>query len=73
MSFINNNLDILMISETKIDETFADSQFLIDDFSVPYRLERTAKAGGILLYLREDIPSKRIKISHLTSHLKGFL
>ena len=73
VSFINNNLDILMISETKIDETFADSQFLIDDFSVPYRLERTAKAGGILLYLREDIPSKRIKISHLTSHLKGFL
>ena len=73
VSFINNNLDILMISETKIDETFPDSPFLIEGFSVPYRLDRKAKGGGILLYIREDIPSKRIKKSHLTSHLKGFL
>ena len=35
VSFINNNLDILMISETKIDDTFPDSQFLIKGFSVP--------------------------------------
>ena len=61
VSFINNNLDILMISETKIDDTFPDSQFLIEGFSVPYRLDRTAKGRGILLYIREDIPSKRIK------------
>ena len=73
VSFINNNLDILMISETKIDDTFPDSQFLIEGFSVPYRLDRTAKEGGILLYIREDIPSKRIKKSQLTSHFKGFL
>ena len=35
VSFINNNLDIRMISETKIDDTFPDSQFLIKGFSVP--------------------------------------
>ena len=64
VSFINNNLDILMISETKIDDTFPDSQFLIEGFSVPYRLDRTAKGGGILLYIREDIPSKLLK-SHI--------
>ena len=73
VSFINNNLDILMISETKIDDTFPDSQFLIDGFSVPYRLDRTAKGGEILLCIREDILSKHIKKSHLTSHLKSFL
>ena len=73
VSFINNNLDIFMISETKIDGTFLDSQFLKEGFSVPYRLDRTAKGGGILLYIREDIPSKRIKKSHLTSYLKAFL
>ena len=73
MSFINNNLDILLISETKIDDTFPGSQFLIEGFSVHYKLDRTAKGGGILLYIREDIPSERIKMSHLTSHLEGFL
>ena len=62
-----------MISETNIDGTFPDLQFLIEDFSVPYRLDRSSKGGGILLYIREDIPSKRIKKSHLASHLKGFL
>ena len=61
MTFINSNLDILMISETKIDDTFPDSQFLIKSFSVPYRLDRTAKGGGIVLFIRKDIPSKRIK------------
>ena len=50
MSFINNNLGIL-----KIDDTFPDSQFLIKGFSVPYRLDRTAKWGGILQYIRENI------------------
>ena len=73
VSFINNNLDILMISETKTDYTFPDSQFLIEDFSVPYKLDRAGKGGRILLYIRKDIPSKRIKKSHLTRHLKGFL
>ena len=53
-SFINNNLDILMISETKIDDTFPDSQFLIKGFSVPYRLDLTAKGEGFY-YISERI------------------
>ena len=60
VSFINNNLDILMISETNIYDTFPASQFLIEGFSVPYRLDRIAKGEGILLYIREDIFSKKI-------------
>ena len=35
-----------MISETKIDDTSPDSHFLIEVFSVPYRLDRTAKGEG---------------------------
>ena len=73
MSFISNNLDLLMKSKTKINDTLPGSQFLIKGYSVPSRLDRRAKGGGILLYIREDIPSKRIKKPHLTSHLKGFL
>ena len=49
VSFINNNLGIL-----KIDDTFPDSQFLIKDFSVPYRLDRTAKGEGFY-YISERI------------------
>ena len=48
VSFVGDNLDILMVSETKIDDTFPESQFLIEGFSKPFRLDRTAKGGGIL-------------------------
>ena len=51
--FVDNNLDILMVSETKIDDTFPESQFLIKGFSKPFRLDRTAKGGVILLCIRE--------------------
>ena len=72
MKLVNKNLDILMISETKIDDTFPESQFLIEGFSAPYRLDRTAKGGGILLYIREDIPSKLIKNVTVDTSFEGF-
>ena len=77
VSFINNNLDILMISETNIYDTFPASQFLIEGFSVPYRLDRIAKGEGILLYIREEriyfLKKYLLKKSYLTSHLRAFL
>ena len=59
---MTNKIDILLISETKIDQTFPKSQFLIQSFSEPYRLDRTANGGGILLYVRSDIPSTKLPL-----------
>ena len=70
--FVCNNIDILMVSETKIDDTFPESQFLIESFSKPFRFDRTAKGGGILLYIREDIPCRHIKQIPLNNLFKGF-
>ena len=61
-----------MVSETKIDDTFPESQFLIKGFSKPFRLDRTAKGGGILLYIREDIPCRYIKQITLNNSFEGF-
>ena len=55
---ITDKTDILLISEIKLDSSFPVNQFLIDGFSPPYRLDRHANGGGIMLYVREDIPSK---------------
>ena len=52
-----------MISETKLDACFPTSQFLINGYASPYRLDRNGIGGGILLYVREDIPSKVITAS----------
>ena len=60
---VSNEIDILMVSETKLDDTFPipTSQFLMQGYSTPFRKDRTSKCGGILLYVREDIPCKIIK------------
>ena len=47
-------VDILMLSEA-LDSTFPSIQFLINGFSVPHRLDRNSKGGGILLYVRDKI------------------
>ena len=49
-----------MISETKLDDSFPTAQFLLHGFSAPYRLDRNSKGGGILLYIRKDMPSRPI-------------
>ena len=32
-------IDVLMISESKIDDYFPDSEFFLDEYSTPYRLD----------------------------------
>ena len=53
---VNGRIDILLISETKIDATFPTSQFEIPGFSSPFRLDRTERGGGLLLYIRGGYP-----------------
>ena len=53
-----DKLDIIVIGETKLDDTFPDNQFVISGFKKPDRLDRNRHGGGVMLYVREDIPSK---------------
>ena len=42
-------------------------QFFMKVFSSPNRLDRYCNGGGILLYIKEDIPSQLLSIErHLT-------
>ena len=54
---VHNNLDILLISETKIGSSLPTAQFQIESYTA-YRLDRNANGGGILVYIQEDILSK---------------
>ena len=52
--------DILAVCETKLDETFPSSQFHMDGFSLPYRLDRNRNSEGVMIFVKEDIPSKHL-------------
>ena len=49
-----------MISESKLDDSFPGSQFLIQGFGKPFHLDRNRNGGGIMLLIRSDIPAKVI-------------
>ena len=55
-----------MISETKIEESFPTSQFLIDDFSSPYCLDRNSNGGGILVYFKNNIITRSLETINLS-------
>ena len=67
---VKKNIDILCITETKLDDTFPLSNFLMPGFSPPYMLNRTINGGGILVYVRSDIPSKELKTVPIPSGLE---
>ena len=47
---VKGNIDVLLVSETKLDQSFTNGNFLIDEFSKPYRLDRSSN-GGVLMLL----------------------
>ena len=50
---------IPLLFETKIDNSFPDSQFFAEGFKM-YRKDRTRTGGAVLLYVNENPPGKII-------------
>ena len=55
----------------KLDSSFPLNQFHIDGFRTPYRLDRNQNCGSIMLYIREDIPSKSLTEIKLDNEIEN--
>ena len=64
ISQMTGSIDILMMSETKLDDSFPIAQFIMEGFRVPYRVKRNGNGGGIMLFVREDIPTKLLSVEN---------
>ena len=64
-SMVKDNIDILMVSETKLDSSFPQAQFRIEGYVPQFRYDRNSHGGDILLFIREDIATKIISITPL--------
>ena len=51
--------DIFLLPETKIDDSFPDSQSCAEGFKMYYK-DKTKNRGGLLLYINENLPGKII-------------
>ena len=59
-TMIQDYVDLLLISETKTDSSFPTAQFHMDSSTI-HRRDRDENGGGLLLYIREDVPSALLK------------
>ena len=65
----NENIDILVINETKVDQKIDDRLISLEDFSL-CRYDRSRQGGGVALYVRntvrfkprEDLPNKSLEL-----------
>ena len=50
LSMVKDNIDLLMVSETKLDSSFPQTQFIIEGIAPPFRYDRNSH-GGLILFL----------------------
>ena len=67
---IQDKIYILVITETKIDSTFPLNQFAIQGYSQRYRFDGNRNGGGVFIYVREDIPSRELKIHNTAEDIE---
>ena len=65
---VRGNIDILMVLETKMDDTFLTSKFIISGFSTSFTFDRTDKVRGILEYIAEKVTFKLLKTLGIYDH-----
>ena len=55
---VKGSIYIFVVSETKLDDSFPEGQFLIESFHSPFRFDHDRNGGETMLYVRDDIPAK---------------
>ena len=68
---VKGNIDILIITETKLDMSFPINQFNMEGYFPPFRADRSANGGGVAIYVRNDIPCTLMRNYPRTTNLEG--
>ena len=63
------HVDYLALSESKLDDSFPIAQFPAHDYSL-YRQDVSSSSGGLLVYVRADLPHRRL--NHAEINVEGF-
>ena len=66
---LKGKVNILTITESKLDSSFTANQFLIDGYSKPFRFDRNRNVVGVLLYVKEDIACRELKSDKLPNDI----
>ena len=67
-----DDIDIFMVTETKLDYSFPASQFNVEGFSTPFRLDRNKNGGGIIFYIRSYILASKLTSFMFPNDIEAF-
>ena len=65
-------VDILLLPKTKLDDLFPIAQFSLNGFPKPFRLDRSSNDEGILLCVKDDIPTRLLTHYKIKDNLESF-
>ena len=60
---VKGKVDIIVITESKLDHTFPDSSFGISGHNKTFKKDRNRNGGGMLGFIRDDLPCKELQIN----------
>ena len=52
---MKGNINVVVISESKLDKSFSIGQSEIPGYTCPFRLDRGQHSGWLMVFIREDI------------------
>ena len=67
---VAGNVEVLCVTETKLDPSFPNSQFLIPGFHKPLRTDVSSRSGERLVYITSSLPSKIINKFKLPNNIQ---
>ena len=59
LEHFTEDVDILCLTETHLDEAVSNSELLLENFTTMFRKDRNSYGGGVLIYAKHDVVLKR--------------
>ena len=63
---IKDKFDVFLVSKSKLDSSFPESQFKIPGYKI-FRQDRDTNGGGLIFYIIQNIPCKKTETFQFTS------
>ncbi len=58
----DNEIDIIGLSETRLDKAIEDSSIFIEGYRI-YRNDRNENGGGVAIYVKDSLPEPEVKLT----------
>ena len=68
---LKGNVDICLLSETKLDDSFTTAQFCVEGYHTPFRKDRHKNGGGLMFLVNQNLIVTEKKIKSLPEDIEA--